>query len=356
VRLQRWQGRTADRWLPFWFFAWSAFRVYQLSWDGRTWDTSFLGRDFRIYRNAAVALVNGTDPWTAADHWNGFDWHFAALPTAAQLFVPFAWLPEGIGMAAFFGLTGAVSWLGLRVLELPAWWVFFPPLTEGLLAANPQILLFGLLLIGWPLAQAVAAGLKVYAVVPMVARREWVALTATLGLFAVSMILGPDLWSTYLRELGAVSGRAVQESQGGVSAALLLDPKVFGPAVPSSGTLRVLPGLLLYGLVVALVLIVAVRDVRAAGWLAVPLLWPAAEYHLATFAVPVARRLSIWIIAIATLPTYLLGLIVLSYEVASARSAMVPEPPPVGLIRWLRALTPRHRAVPPAGSFPPSAS
>jgi hypothetical protein len=356
VRLQRWQGGTADRWLPFWFFAWSAFRVYQLSWDGRTWDTSFLGRDFRIYRNAAVALVNGGDPWTAADHWNGFDWHFAALPTAAQLFVPFAVLPETLGMALFFGLSLGVAWLALRRLKLPAWWLLFPPLAEGLLAVNPQILVFGLLIVGGPLARALAVGLKVYAAVPMLARRETVAAAATIALLAASVALGLDIWSTYLGQFGAISARAVQESQGGVSAALLLDPKVFGSALPPSGLIRLLPGLLLYGLVAALVLIVAVRDVRAAGWLAVPLLWPAAEYHLATFAIPVARRLSIWIITIATLPTYLLGLIVLAYEVASARSAMVPEPPPVGLISWLRALTPGHRAVRPTGSFPPSPS
>jgi hypothetical protein len=301
-------------------------------------------------------LLNGADPWTTFDRWNGVDWHFAALPTAAQLFVPFVWLPEGLGLAIFFGLSGAIAWIALRRLALPAWWLFFPPLTEGLLAANPQIVLLGLLLLGGPLARAIAAGLKVYAVVPILARREWLALAVTLGLLAVSIAVGLGVWATYLAELGTVSARAVQESQGGVSAALLLDPKVFGPAIPSAGPLRLLPGLLLYGLIAALILIVAIRDVRAAGWLAVPLLWPAAEYHLATFAIPVARRLSIWIIAVATVPTYLLGLIVLAYEVASARPAVVPEPSPVGLVSWIRALVPGRRPATPAGTSLPPAS
>ena len=335
----------ADRLLPIWFLIWSAIRIFQLSWDGRGWDLTFLGRDFRIYRNAAVALLNGSDPWAAADRWNGVNWHFAALPPAAQLFVPFAIIAEGVGLAVFFGLSVAVAWLALRRLKLPAWWLLFPPMTEGLLAANPQILVFGLLIVGGPLARAVAAGLKVYAIVPILARREWRGLAVTLVLVGLSIVVGVGLWSTYLGELGTISGRAVQESQGGVSAALLLDPKVFGPAIPSSGPLRLLPGVLMYGLVAGLVLLVAIRDVRAAGWIVAPLLWPAAEYHLATFAIPVA-----------TLPTYLLGLIVLAYELVAARPALVDEPPPLGLVKWIRTLMPGADPAKRTGMSPPPAS
>ncbi|HVA85622.1 MAG TPA: hypothetical protein VNF73_04790, partial [Candidatus Saccharimonadales bacterium] len=129
---------------------------------------------------------------------------------------------------------------------------------------------------------------------------------------------------------------------------------VFGSFLPASGVVRLLPGLLLYGLVTALILLVAVRDVRAAGWLAVPLLWPGAEYHYATFALPVARRLSIWIIAIATLPTYLVGLVLLTYEVAAGRPAIVREPPPLGLVAWVRslagAMVPNRPEAPPAAT------
>lgn len=105
--------------LPLWFLGWTANRVYQLSWDGFGWDTTFLGRDFRIYRDGALALLNGGNPWSASDRWNGTDWHFAALPPAAQLFVPFALIPEGIGMAVFLAVSAAVAWLALRRLGLP---------------------------------------------------------------------------------------------------------------------------------------------------------------------------------------------------------------------------------------------
>ncbi len=342
-------GPVTDRLLPAWFLLWSALRLYQLTWTGTSWDTTFLGRDFRIYRDGGLALLHGTDPWAAFDTWNGSPWHFAALPPAAQLFVPFALIPEGLGMAGFFVLSTAVAWLAFRRLGLAPWWLLFPPLMEGLVAANPQILLFGLLIVGGPPARAIATLLKVYAIVPIVARREWRAVALTAGAVLISVVLGFGLWTTYIGEFGAISARVMQESQGGVSATLLLDPKVFGAALPATGIVRFLPGLLMYGLIALIVLGAAVRDVRAAGWIAVPLLWPAAEYHLATLAIPAARRLSIWVIAIATPPTYLLGLILLAYEISAGRRAMIHEPPPVGLVSWLRSLRPKRSAQGAAG-------
>jgi hypothetical protein len=338
VNLTKW----ADRLLPAWFLVWSAVRMYQLSWDGSIWQTDFLGRDFRIYRNAAVALVNGGDPWAAFSLWNNTDWHFAALPPAAQLFVPFTWLSEGPGLAIFVGLCVAASVVAFRRLGLPVWWLLFPPLMEGLVAANPQILLLGLLLAGGPVARSIAAGLKVYSIMPVIARREWAGLAAVAALFLVSFAAAPGLWSSYLGQFGTISSRIAEESQGGLSAALLLDPDVFGSMIKAEGVVRLLPGLLLFGLVCLILLVVALRDVRSAGWLAVPLLWPAAEYHYATFALPVARRISIWIIAIPLLPTYLLGLILLAYEVTAQRRAIVREPPAEGLAIWLRAFRTRR--------------
>jgi hypothetical protein len=327
-------GRRA---LPAWFLLWTLVRVQQLSWDGRTFDTTFFGRDFRIYRAGATALLNDGNPWVASDRWNGTDWHFAALPPAAQLFVPFAAIPDWLGLAIFLVLSIGAAALALRRLGLPAWWLLFPPMTEGILAANPQILLFGLLVVGGPVARALAVALKVYAVVPIISRREWRALAVTGMVLALSVVLGAGLWASYAGQLGDVTSRVTQESHGGVSATLLLNPSVYGPALPADGLLRLLPGLLLYGIIALIVLSAAMRDVRAAGWMAVPLLWPAAEYHLATLAIPAARRLSTWIIAIATPPTYLLGLVVLAYEISAGRAALPHEPPPVGLVAWLRS-------------------
>ena len=124
----------------------------------------------------------------------------------------------------------------------------------------------------------------------------------------------------------------MSESQGGVSAALFLDPRV----------LPLAEGLVIVGIVAVLVLLVAVRDVRSAGWLAVPLLWPAAEYHYATFALPIARRTSTWILAVPLVPTYLVGFLLLAYEVVAEREPLAPQEHSVGLGEWLRTLRIGH--------------
>ena len=339
-------ARWSDRVLPLWFAVWSLVRLQQLGlFDG---DWTWFGRDFRIYRDAGLAILNGTDPWDAADHWNGQDWHFAAPPTAAQAFVPFALLPETLGLAVFLVVTVGVFAFAMRRLRLPLWWLVFPPVAEGVGAANPQILAFALLIVGGPviaapIGRAIASALKVYAVVPVVARREWRALVAVAVLFGLSVVLAPGLWSTYLSRFGEIGARLASESHGGVSAALVLDPKVFGTLLGTSEDVARLAGIALFGLIAALVVLVAIRDVPSAGWLAVPLLWPAAEYHAAAFVVPIARRLSMWIIAVPTIPTYLLGLIVLAYEAAAGVRALPEESPPIGLRAWLTTLGPSLR-------------
>ncbi len=162
-------ARWSDRVLPLWFALWSLVRLQQLGLFQGDW--SWFGRDFRIYRDAGLALLNGGDPWNASDHWNGQDWHFAALPTAAQAFVPFAILPEALGLAVFLALSVGVFVFAMRRLRLPLWWLLFPPVAEGIGAANPQILAFGLLIVGAPaiaapVGRAIATALKVYAVDP----------------------------------------------------------------------------------------------------------------------------------------------------------------------------------------------
>lgn len=320
--------------LPFWFLGWDALRLYQVGLVQRGLDFSWFGRDFRIYRNAGLELAAGRDPFGAFAPWNGVDWHFAAPPIAAQAFVPFVLVPEWLGLAVFAVLSVAVLCFALRRLGLPLWWIAFPPVVEGLMAMNPQILVVGLLVVGGSWTSAVAASLKVYALIPMVARRQFKAVAILAASMVVSVAVSPGAWSEYIARYGEISGRLMSESQGGVSATLFLDP-------------RVLPlgeGLAIVGIVAVLVLLVAVRDVRSAGWLAVPLLWPAAEYHYATFALPIARRTSTWILAVPLVPTYLVGLMVLAYEIVSERQPLPVQERPVGLAEWLRTLTSARRS------------
>lgn len=314
--------------LPLWFVAWDALRLYQQGLVQRGLDLTWLGRDFRIYRNAALELSAGRDPLTAFSTWNGVDWHYAAPPTAAQLFAPAALVPEGVGLWLFMAGTIVAVLFALRRLGLPWYWIAFPPVFEGLAAANPQVLVTALLVVGGPVARAAAAGLKLYAVVPTVARREWRAVATIIAMLLLSVLLSPTVWAAYVGAYGDTVARLARESQGGVSFAFALDPGV----LPGGA------GIALVGVVGLLVLVVATRDVSAAGWLVVPLLWPAAEYHYATFTLPIARRLSTWILAVPLVPTYLVGLIVLAYEIVARHPPMAREEPPVGLAEWLRSL------------------
>jgi hypothetical protein len=217
---------------------------------------------------------------------------------------------------------------------------------EGLAAGNPHVLSFALLVIGGPaiagaIGRAIAVGLKVYAVVPIVGERRWRALLATGILFGASIVIAPQLWQEYLARFGEISTRLTAEAQGGVSFALFLDPAIPGSAVGPGIAPLVSVAILLVP--AALVALVAVRDVRAAAWISVPLLWPASQYSNGSFVLPTARRISTWIIAIPTIPTYLVGLLILCYEVAAGRRAIGAEPEPVGLADWLRTLRPRRR-------------
>src|SRR4051812_38223650 len=109
----------SDRLLPVWFLGWTLVRVQQLGWTGASWDLTFIGRDFWIYRNAADALISTGNPWAASAAWNGSEWHFAAAPTAAQLFVPFLAVPAGIALVLFTTLSIGAVVVGLRRIGAP---------------------------------------------------------------------------------------------------------------------------------------------------------------------------------------------------------------------------------------------
>lgn len=331
------------RLLPLWFLGWSSLRLWQLGVGPNGLDLTWLGRDYRIYRNAAEALLAGTDPWAAADVWNGTQWHYGAPPSAAQLFVPFALLPEVVGLGIFLAGSIALTLAALRHLGLPWWWILFPPMMEGIGAANPHVPALALIVLTGPwlvslAGPAVAVGLKIYAVVPLVGERRWRQGAAAAGLLLLSLAVSPALWAEYLSRFGEISKRLAAEAVGGVSAALFLDPAIVAPAVGDA--LAPLVALAIFLVIAMLVALAAAQDVRAAGWLAVPLLWPAAQYSYGTFVLPVARRPSIWLIAIPTIPTYLAGLILLAYEITAGRPAIVAGPPAVGLIEWLGSLRP----------------
>ena len=76
----------------------------------------------------------------------------------------------------------------------------------------------------------------------------------------------PSLWLDYLEQFGSISSRLEYESLQGLSA-------FYFP--------------FLLAATVAALLVLALRDRRAAGWLAVPAVWPSSQFHYSTMALPV---------------------------------------------------------------------
>ena len=72
--------------------------------------------------------------------------YFAAAPPSLLPMVPFALLPEPVGLAVLFALSLAASVWTLRRLGLPWWWITWPPLVDNLWNGNPQLFLVPLLL------------------------------------------------------------------------------------------------------------------------------------------------------------------------------------------------------------------
>jgi hypothetical protein len=244
------------------------------------------GIDARIYHRAAVAYAHGANPWDAVVlNPAGNPLHFGALPTTVQVLQPFTWMPERafvwVAIAACVASAGWTVWK----LRLPSWWMIFPPLSQGIFVANPQVVLLGLLLVSYPAVAAIAPLLKIYAIAPLVGELRVRALVFFALFLAISLALGPDMWRMYASDATGIADRLLHESRGGYSAT--------GNSLPL--TLVTIVGVVLLARV----------DLPAAGWLVAPALVPASQFHLSTMALPVlARGVPFWFLILMSLPIH----------------------------------------------------
>jgi type IV secretory pathway TrbD component len=258
--------------LVFAYFAWKTIAGVFTDWPAHL-DT--VGIDGRLYYRAAVTFVSGGDPWTATtaqtftNTWPpsggqiAFD--FTGPPPTVLAFVPFVWMPEWLFVPLWMYASIGAAIYTVRRLRLPWYWLLFPPLIQGVSVGNPQIVCLAVLLCASPWVRAIAAPLKAYAVIPMVGERQWRSLAIMSGMVAASVVAFWPLWHQYIVDYSAVQTWLLAVTHGGWSAAR--DPRLFA-------------------LTAAALAALAVVDRRAAGWLAVPALWPAAQYFYATFAMP----------------------------------------------------------------------
>ena len=140
--------------LPAWFIA------IDLLWVAKP---EVLGVDARHYQRAATAWLAGENPWAVTEA--GIP--YGAGPHTLLFYAPTSWLPIGVSTALWMVVGIAASiWL-VRHLGLPLWWMLFPPLTHAIWNGNPQTVMLAFLVAGTAVSGALAAAVKLYAVLPL---------------------------------------------------------------------------------------------------------------------------------------------------------------------------------------------
>lgn len=267
-------------WFAYW--SWQTIRFY---FEAFPYHLDVLGFDARIYQHAAQTWLSGGDPWTSyvAQHSWGAGagdarYYFTGPPPTVLAFVPFAWLPDGAFTIGWMALTIGSAFYTLRRLGLPFWWVMFPPMTQAVFVGNPHVVCLALLLSGSSALWALAPAAKAYAVLPMMGEGQWRAIGIFALASAVTVVIFWPLWAQYGADYAQIQAWISNATWGGFSA---------------TRDLR------LFVVVAAVLGALALIDRRAAGWLAVPALWPAAEYFYATFALPLR---SPWLLVLLAVP------------------------------------------------------
>jgi hypothetical protein len=218
-----------------------------------------LGYDARLYAVAARAMIEGGDPW----HAQFAGGTFAGPPTTLVPYIPFAYLPGQVVAGAWIGAELLLAILILRKLRLPASWLAFPPLFSAVILGNPEVLMVAVLVLGGPLS-GLAALLKPYAALPLLAERRWSAfVVAGVGGLA-SLALLP--WGLFVADLPFIGER--------------LQAQFFGHNAFGNPPLMVISVIALLSM-----------GLRRALWYATPVLWPNAQLHYAAMTLPVITPL-----------------------------------------------------------------
>jgi hypothetical protein len=144
-------GTVVPLLLPLWFAAFAVLLIYNYGTHG------FFFLDIAVYREAAIAALSGTDPWSAEVE----GLVFAAPPPTLLLFLPVAFMPLEVAVILVSAVLVSASIWSIRRLRLPLWWILFPPLFECLIVGNPDALVLAFLLVRGPMA-GLAVVAKVY--------------------------------------------------------------------------------------------------------------------------------------------------------------------------------------------------
>jgi hypothetical protein len=186
---------------------------------------------------------------------------YASGPHTLLFYAPTSSLPLPVATALWFLIGAAATAWVVRRLGLPLWWALFPPLFHAAWNGNPQTIMLALLVLGTSTAGALAAMLKLYALLPLAFRpRQLVVAVAAL---AVTTLLLP--WQTYLESgLGVGTHIALAWNGSAWRFPILLPPTL-----------------------------IALWILRRRGgeWFAVPAVFPATQFYYVSTALPaIANR------------------------------------------------------------------
>jgi hypothetical protein len=252
--------------LPAWFV------IIDVLWIMRP---EALGVDARHYQRATTEWLAGGNPWAVTEA--GIP--YAAGPHTLLFYVPTSLLPLSVSVA-FWMLLGAAAtvWL-VRRLDVPLWWVLFPPLLHAAWNGNPQSIALALLVAGGAATASIAVLLKTYAGIPLIGR--WRDLVIAGIVLVVTLPLVP--WQLYLDQ-GLGVGSHLQTAWNG-----------------SAWRLPILIPFVLVGLW-------ALRR-RGAEWYAVPAIFPATQFYYVAMATPAVVKRPLVAAALA-LPMVLMAPVV----------------------------------------------
>jgi hypothetical protein len=222
-----------------------------------------IGFDGRLYTDASRVWLAGGDPWTATYE---FGLHYGAPPPTLLVTAPLTLVPTVVAGLIMVVIGGVLALLAIRTLGLPAWWILWTPILDGVLVGSLDIAAMAALVLVAGRVSALAPFLKIYAVVPMLGERRWRSVAVAGMLIAATIPLVP--WAMFLADWPVVTHTLATQNMS-------------GSAWPSP--------ILWIAFAIGLPLLGA----RRAGYLAVPVLWPNTQPHYGALALPIASSSAI---------------------------------------------------------------
>ncbi|MGP6173378.1 glycosyltransferase 87 family protein [Corynebacterium sp. A21] len=207
--------------------------------------------DFHVYREGALALLDGDNLYTRGYEVRGINLPFTYPPLAAMLFVPLTWIPMLLGAALWTLVTAALLWWCIVIVlrhclprlansdhRVLATWLLpvallFEPVRETLGFGQINVLLMAFVLVDtlsrrpWlpkgvliGLAAAIKLTPAVF-ILYFLVRRDWKSAAITvgsgIGFTLLAFVLNPTISWTYwldtLRDTGRIGGLAYTANQ-----------------------------------------------------------------------------------------------------------------------------------------------